>query len=433
MSKSTKRDLKTSRFLEGEIDPDKVFAESLERSHSHIYDIDLHGRNIRRISNLEQFVHVKTLDLSCNSITKIEGLDCCTDVRELKLYSNNIHRIENLDKLKQLCQLKLQHNKIKTIESGLQCLQKLKLLRLDYNCLTRLNHGELAGCSNLTHLDLSNNFLEAVEGLGSLIHLEELRLSNNKLIILPPLKHCTKLEDLDLSENPLSVMPQLNFLQSLKRLRVERTGITSLKPFGHLKKLQELHTAHNSISKFEEISAQFPSLEILDVRHNQLESWDCICELNSLRHLVELNIAGNSFTLTECEDQTSYHYKVAQICQTIEMVDDVQVLKGKCLSEEHKRPIMRPTSAARALNTHKVKEQLVSMEKELQSIQTALENRLTAITSVWDSLSHPSVSLGSAQTDRQVTGNERSSSRSSSRSRILKAREFAEEHFNNVT
>lgn len=105
----------STRENKGYIDAHQIVTESSSRSHSQIYEIDLHGSNITRISNLDQFCRITTLDLSCNVISRIEGLHSCTHLKELKLYSNKISRIEGLNKLKQLCHLTLQHNRIETI------------------------------------------------------------------------------------------------------------------------------------------------------------------------------------------------------------------------------------------------------------------------------------------------------------------------------
>ena len=45
---------------------------------------------------------------------------------------------------------------------GLQCSRKLRMLRLDSNYLYKLDVRELAGCSQLTTLDLSNNKLDTL-------------------------------------------------------------------------------------------------------------------------------------------------------------------------------------------------------------------------------------------------------------------------------
>lgn len=79
MSTSREEGLKTKRKTEGDIVPDLIvriyvsyrdirvyifrhlnskfqLAECRQRSHVQVYDIDLHGRNIRRVSNLEMVV-----------------------------------------------------------------------------------------------------------------------------------------------------------------------------------------------------------------------------------------------------------------------------------------------------------------------------------------------------------------------------------------
>ena len=129
----------------------------------------------------------------------------------------------------------------------------------------------------------------------------------------------------------------------------------------------------------------------------------------------------------------SYHDRLAEICQSVEMVDEVQVKKGG-LHTEHRPPVMRPMSAARgnmpchyyeydhlysvvvslALSTRQVQEQIVHMERELESVQRDLESRfcndknlmvlqlyvvcsccrLTALTTSWDLLLKPSPETG---------------------------------------
>jgi Leucine-rich repeat (LRR) protein len=173
------------------------------------------------------------------------------------------------------------------------------------------------------------------------------------------------------------------------------------------------------------VAGLFPFLEILDIRHNQLESWESLLDVSQLKGLVELNMAGNPVTCAKPSDQ-SYHYRVAEICQSVEMVDEVHIRKAG-LHTQHRIPVMRPMSAAQALSTRQVQEQIMNMESELESVQRDIESRLTALTTSWDLLSQ-----SSPETGRPVTAS-RSASRCSSRSRILEAKAFANEHFNKLS
>ena len=75
------------------------------------------------------------------------------------------------------------------------------MLRLDHNCLEQVAPGEVASLAGLIQLDLSYNQLTAVEGLGCLASLEELRLASNRLQELPNISRCKKV----LRPHPLPV------------------------------------------------------------------------------------------------------------------------------------------------------------------------------------------------------------------------------------
>ena len=84
---------------------------------------------------------------------------------------------------------------------GLTGLRKLHVLRLDHNRLEQVARGEVASLAGLVQLDLSYNQLTAVEGLGCLASLEELRLASNRLQELPNISRCKKV----LRPHPLPV------------------------------------------------------------------------------------------------------------------------------------------------------------------------------------------------------------------------------------
>ena len=127
-----------------------------------------------------------------------------------------------VNRLTELCNLHLQHNRVRCIGTliaaaawlfsthlppnssagkGLTGLRKLHVLRLDHNCLEQVAPGEVASLAGLIQLDLSYNQLTAVEGLGCLASLEELRLASNRLQELPNISRCKKV----LRPHPLPV------------------------------------------------------------------------------------------------------------------------------------------------------------------------------------------------------------------------------------
>lgn len=67
------------------------------------------------------------------------------------------------------------------------------MLRLDGNVLEELSIADLSACrGSLSHLDLSDNCLSSVEGLKTLVNIQELNLARNKLGRVPDFSQCKK-------------------------------------------------------------------------------------------------------------------------------------------------------------------------------------------------------------------------------------------------
>ena len=77
--------------------------------------------------------------------------------------------------------------------------------------------------------------------------MKELRLIDNKISDITPLKRLTNLEYLDLSGNQISDLSPLTDLTNLKYLHLENNQISDLSPLAGLTKLCSLHLQTNPI------------------------------------------------------------------------------------------------------------------------------------------------------------------------------------------
>ena len=88
----------------------------------------------------------------------------------------------------------------------------------------------LAGCINLTELNLSANRVSDISPLAGLTHLKELYLSENKIVDIRPLAGLVNLQKLDLQHNRISDITPLSGLTQLEKLYLNSNQIVDLKP-----------------------------------------------------------------------------------------------------------------------------------------------------------------------------------------------------------
>ncbi len=79
------------------------------------------------------------------------------------MYANQIEIIQNLEQSKHLQELQLQTNNIKSLDDSLKELKDLQILRLDSNQIESIKDEEISSCSNLVHLNISENKINSLK------------------------------------------------------------------------------------------------------------------------------------------------------------------------------------------------------------------------------------------------------------------------------
>ncbi|XP_022800266.1 protein phosphatase 1 regulatory subunit SDS22 homolog isoform X2 [Stylophora pistillata] len=338
-----------------------------------VFEINLNRQSLEQVPSLKEFPKLKILDLGCNKIKHVMpgDLEKNCDLRELKLYANEITEISGLDSCKELNNLLLQHNKIKSIDKGLQHVRKLKVLRLDSNCLSKIDFREFGCCSQITILDISCNNITDISAINALPALEELDVSNNKIGKIPDLGRCKKIQDLDASKNQISDLSGMRSLSSLTVLRVDNNEIVSLDSLGKLRALQELYLSNNRITEVKLFASQFSSLEILEVSNNAITTIEELFTLSSISTLAELTVAGNP---CESADTFSCHRQIFQNLPSLEFLDKVS-RKRPSTGQSRAPPPMRPMSASQVLSAKHVEELIKATELEQTSFESSIASR----------------------------------------------------------
>jgi len=143
-------------------------------------------------------------------------------------------------------------------------------------------------------LDLSGNLLTNINvDLSHFKALKTINLSGNRLTQLTSIYQLPSLQNLDISNNKLIALPRLPL--KIQKINASKNQIAVVDCILKLSKLKELNLSNNSIvgiasSFFQECNLD--KLERLDLSHNNL---DCIAiSIRSLSKLNYLNISNNN-------------------------------------------------------------------------------------------------------------------------------------------
>ncbi|KAF1788159.1 Leucine-rich repeat domain, L domain-like [Phytophthora cactorum] len=198
--------------------------------------------------------------------------------------------------LQSLRSLNLSFNALSTLPDGVGALPKLQELNFKSNVLGSLPSA-VGNLSELVILNGENNALQWLpSGCGE--HwglLEELRLSHNRLVVLPvTLGLLRSLRRLHLSNNHIPGLPlELGALTSLRELDVSWNQLTSIPDeLGCLESLTTLDLSHNQLVRFPQTIAMLKRLTCLRCSHNALTT-PLESGLGDLKSLRYVDLAGN--------------------------------------------------------------------------------------------------------------------------------------------
>ena len=130
--------------------------------------------------------------------------------------------------------------------TGLEGATNLTLLELGNNFISDLS--PLKGLTNLVRLELHNNSISDLSPLKGLTNLKYLLLDNNSISDISPLKGLTNLVRLELHNNSISDLSPLKGLTNLKYLLLDNNPISDISPLKGLTNLRRLELHNNSIS-----------------------------------------------------------------------------------------------------------------------------------------------------------------------------------------
>eukprot|EP00938_MAST-03A_sp_MAST-3A-sp1_P007506 g7506.t1 len=321
------------------------------------YSLVVQNANLIEIGDLSQHEKLKTINLACNRISRIQGLERLEDLRSLQIYNNNLVSLKGIGRNRRLETIHVHCNSIDEIPVEISNLRILKELRMGYNKLTSLCY-HLTQCRNLKHLDLCQNNINSLEGIGDLRNLEILDVSRNCLDTdsIKELKSCTKLQELRLAHNRIESVSDLKPLRRLLTLDLSNNRIERMRDIPSLPNLCELYLSRNGLKDLgsRALKSRFPELDTFDLGHN------CISDLNKLRNLAsesnapnlrELWIEGNDIVVemevkSETKSKVVCSDHISQASCILNHFPHLDALNGHSIAKDKnsKPSLPRPTS-----------------------------------------------------------------------------------------
>lgn len=148
-----------------------------------------------------------------------------------------------------------------------------------------INMSFVARLKKLVHLDLSNNRIEDIEGLGQLKDLQILDLNSNRIDLIKGLDGLAGLQHLNISNNRyIRKIRELQHLKALQTLNLSDNYIEEIQGVDGLQALQSMDIRLNSIRDI------VPLLPFLNRLVNPLR---IVVKYNETAEHGEINVAGN--------------------------------------------------------------------------------------------------------------------------------------------
>jgi len=263
----------------------EIVAESLSlltktgNGFGHAYiRLDIHGKEITDINILNQYIHLRYVDISMNNLKSVDALNSLSHIHTLKA-NKNMLKSAALNELPYLQQADFANNKIASLEG------------IEHDLLETLN--------------LNSNDISAIEGLNpcKLGNLTQLELRGNKLTSTKGL-----------------------LLPNLKKLYLAENQITQLEDLSRMTQLTSLHLRDNKLVTLDGFTEELVSLQYVNLRKNEIDSYDEVKKLDVLPKLRVL-------VLRECPIQDKDQYRVEVLSHIQKLVkldqdpyteDDVQ-------------------------------------------------------------------------------------------------------------
>lgn len=277
--------------------------EELPELHSRLEDLNLNHVGLAKPWDLSFAKNLRSLSLTLTPVATLpDELPELTDLRflgnnELKALPSQMPSLKTLavsgtalsriylGRWKELQSVLISDHRRPISVGGLSDLHKLQYLFITRNFIEELE--ALIHLPLLEVLDISQNRLSSLPEFEGLPSLRELHAGFNRIAgihALPP-----GLQELDLSGNPLRILPESFHLEDLRILSLtEIPGLSSVEALGEFPMLEKLDLRGNDISDIRGL-LRYPNLRELILSSNRIEEIACLASLSQLTYLEVIN------------------------------------------------------------------------------------------------------------------------------------------------
>jgi Leucine-rich repeat (LRR) protein len=235
--------------------------------------------------------NLKQIRLDDNQFSDLSKIEIPFGLEEINLSYNKI-RIFNLNgNYSKLFRLSLKFNQIEYFQESINFVN-LKYLELISNRLKNIDFLAKQNFYNLERIDLDDNEIEDVEALSNLSNIKTIYLNDNKIQNANALKKNTLLSLLEITENNLDDICWIKSLIYLDSLSSSNNKIKSLECFSFesdyiWNNLIYLNLSNNEISDISSLK-NFTNLTILYLFDNKIEDIFSLSDMSRLR-ILSLN------------------------------------------------------------------------------------------------------------------------------------------------
>ena len=244
------------------------------------------------------------------------------------------------------------NQRLTTLE-WLVCFPELRVLNVNYNCISSLKGIE--HCPKLEQLCCGNNRLTSLAGTETLSNLRDLDCQSNSLDTLEEIEGCPLLERLSCSGNKLTIVVMRSW-PLLHTLICFRNRLTTLEGIDMCTQLQVIHCYYNKLATLRGINNCLSLRELYCNNNNlvdlrglenclQLGTLDCssnqitrLDQLVYLRHLRDISYSSNPLELQTAQVQRRLgrHNQTVNRSSSIyadrQNVHDIHIQKTVCES-----------------------------------------------------------------------------------------------------